>query len=144
MGRFFILAMTVILLAACGHRAAPTQSIAAPTPGDVALRITAADAGKAVTVPVGSRFAVELVGVPTAGYLWAPASIPPFLIAADTLGGPTHSDQLKPGFTGGSHWEVFVFEALAAGSGDLVIEQRRPWETDEPPVDTFAVTIEAR
>ena len=37
-----------------------------------------------------------------------------------------------------------MFSATAAGTGELVIEQRRPWETDEPASDTFRVTIVAR
>jgi hypothetical protein len=37
-----------------------------------------------------------------------------------------------------------MFSATAAGTGELVMEQRRPWETDEPPNDTFRVTIVAR
>jgi hypothetical protein len=37
-----------------------------------------------------------------------------------------------------------MFVATQAGTGELVLEQRRPWESDEPPADTFRVTIVAR
>ena len=56
--------------------------VPAPTPSDVAIHITASQDGQSVEVPVGQRFAVELVGVPTAGYVWQPAQIPPFLTRA--------------------------------------------------------------
>lgn len=56
------------------------QGVAAPTPSDVAVRLSAADKGKSVSVKVGDKLAVELVGVPTAGNIWAAAETPPFLV----------------------------------------------------------------
>jgi predicted secreted protein len=121
-----------------------TQEVAAPTPEDVTVRITAAQAGQTIEVGVNQRFAVELVGVPTAGYVWAPAQLPAFLTRAGEATGNTVPEQSEPGYAGGNHWEVLMFAATQAGTGELVIEQRRPWETDEPPVDTFRVTIVAQ
>lgn len=123
--------------------AASNGSLPAPTPDDVAIHITATQDGQTVRVPVNRRFAVELVGVPTAGYVWTPAQIPAFITRAGETSGDTTQAQAQPGFTGGNHWEVLMFSATAAGSGDIVIEQRRPWETNEPPADTFRVTIVA-
>lgn len=120
------------------------QAVAAPTPSDIAIRITAEQAGQTVEVPVGQRFAVELVGVPTAGYVWAAAQTPAFLTAGGETSGATTRAQSQPGFTGGNHWEVLIFSATAAGSGELVLEQRRPWESSEPAANTFRVTITAR
>lgn len=122
----------------------PSQNLPAPTPADVPLRVDASRNGQTMEVPVGQRFAVELVGVPTAGYLWAPAQTPSFLARSGEAGGNTTTAQSQPGFAGGNHWEVFVFTATAPGSGELVLEQRRPWETNEPASDTFRVTIVAR
>lgn len=121
-----------------------SQNLPAPTPADVTLRIDASRNGQTIEVPVGQRFAVELVGVPTAGYLWAPAKTPLFIARAGEAGGNTTTAQSQPGFAGGNHWEVFVFTATAPGSGELVLEQRRPWETSEPPSDIFRVIIVAR
>lgn len=148
--------MRAILLAAALAACAPvapnqekapmpaSQNLPAPTPADVPVRIDASKNGKTIEVAVGQRFAVELIGVPTAGYLWAPAQTPPFIARAGEAGGNTTTAQNQPGFTGGSHWEVFVFTATAPGSGELVLEQRRPWETSEPPSDSFRITIVAR
>lgn len=123
----------------------PSQAaLAAPTPGDVAVRIGAAQEGQSVQVAVNQRFAVELVGVPTAGYVWTPAQMPGFLTRAGETSGPTIAAQNQPGYTGGNHWEVLMFAATAAGTGELVLEQRRPWETDQPPADVFRVTITAQ
>lgn len=125
-------------------RSGDSKSIKPPTPEDVATHVTEADEGMTVKVRIGTKLAVELRGVPTAGYVWEPAEIPSFLASAGATSGPTSTDQLQPGFAGGSHWEVLMFEVKAAGTGALRIAQRQPWApADEPPADEFAVTIEA-
>jgi inhibitor of cysteine peptidase len=124
--------------------ASPSSRLPAPTPADVPVRIDASKNGQRVEVAVGQRFAVELVGVPTAGYVWAVKQTPAFVSPAGEASGNTTREQSQPGFTGGNHWEVFVFTANAAGTGELALEQRRPWETSEPPSDLFRVIIVAR
>lgn len=120
-------------LAACASPGAPDgtaryQPLAAPTPADVAMTITSASDGQNVTVKKGTKIAVELVGTPTAGYLWKVVTKPDFLEAAGEYGGPTSSAQLEPGFAGGNHWEAFAFTVTAEGEGELRLEQGRPWE----------------
>lgn len=146
------LAMTA---AACAPKAAapegrmakpgwsPTENgaLPAPMPYEAGRAIDRADAGKTIEIPLGMTFVVQLVGVPTAGYLWKPADPPAFLTAGPVTGGPTTAAQKQPGFTGGNHWEVFQFKADKPGKAKLRFEQRRPWETSEPPSDTFEVTI---
>jgi inhibitor of cysteine peptidase len=139
----------VLALAACAPTEAPKQEggeqmLPAPTPEDVAVRITAEQNGQTVEVGVNQRFAVELVGVPTAGYTWQPSQVPAFITRAGEASGNTIAEQSQPGYAGGNHWEVLMFSATAAGTGELVLEQRRPWETTEPAAQTFRVTITAR
>lgn len=139
----FILPLAALAIAGCAG--AEKQSSALPPPRvEAAVHITAADNGGTVRVAVGAPFAVELVGVPTAGYLWKASATPDFLKETGTTGGPTNEAQKQPGFAGGNHWEVTTFIAQRAGGGVLKFEQRRPWETNEPPADTFSVTIEAK
>jgi inhibitor of cysteine peptidase len=140
-----------LAIAACAPGQAPKQeqapvsnAVPAPTPQEVSVRIGAAQNGQRVAVGLNQRFAVELVGVPTAGYIWTPAQLPAFISRAGEASGNTTRAQSQPGFTGGNHWEVLMFVATAPGTGDLVVEQRRPWETNEPASDVFRVTIEAR
>lgn len=120
-----------------------TQTLPAPTPQDVAVRIGVEQNGQSVHVRANQRFAVELVGVPTAGYVWTPAQMPGFITRAGEVSGATTPQQSQPGFVGGNHWEVLIFAATGPGAGELVIEQRRPWETTEPAVGSFHVTIVA-
>lgn len=118
---------------------------ALPQPEGAAIEILASDAGKTIAVPVGQTFSVKLESVPTAGYLWRlRGSVPAFLeaVGEDTL--PTSPQQLKPGFTGGSHWLVFRYRAVQPGAAELVFLEGRPWETQDPPSDTFRFTITAR
>jgi predicted secreted protein len=122
---------------------AGSDGVAAPNAAGVRVHVTAAAAGKTVAVKVGEPFSVDLVGVPTAGYVWAPVITPDFLTKTGSAGGPTTQAQSQPGFAGGNHWEVTVFTAQRPGRGELKFEQRRPWETNEPPSATFSVTIEA-
>lgn len=153
MRSLLIIAM-VALAAACAPKstepdvtppASHSQAVPAPTPAGVTVQITAADAGKTITVPVGSSFAVQLVGVPTAGYAWDVVEKPAFLSDAKESGGNTTTAQSQPGFVGGNHWEVFAFEARAAGQGVLKLEQRRPWEPKtEAANNSFSVTIKAQ
>lgn len=135
-------------LAACAPAETTKQEsqsvLPAPTPENVTTRIAAEQNGQTIEVAVGQRFAVELVGVPTAGYIWQPAQVPAFLTRAGEAGGNTVPEQGQPGYAGGNHWEVLMFSATEAGAGELVLEQRRPWESDEPASDTFRVTIVAR
>lgn len=142
------LMMSLALLAACapvgGGAQDEANAVPAPTPEEIGVRIGAAQDGETVEVAINERFAVELVGVPTAGYQWAPTTLPPFLTRAGEATGDTVREQSEPGFAGGNHWEVFMFAATNEGTGELVFEQRRPWETNQAAVDTFRVTIVAR
>ncbi|MBI1339368.1 hypothetical protein GC169_04045 [bacterium] len=125
----------------CTHEA---RDLPPPRIADATHTITVADQGKKIEIATGETLAVALVGVPTAGYLWSAGKTPDFLRAAGESGGPTSTAQMLPGFAGGSHWEVLAFEVTGPGEGDLVLEQRRPWESDEPATDMFSVHIVAR
>lgn len=125
--------LAFVALAACASGGAPDgiaqyRSLAAPAPADVALKITAASDGQNVTVKKGAKIAVELIGTPTAGYLWRIVDTPAFLEPAGEYGGPTSSAQLEPGFAGGNHWEAFLFNVTGAGEGELSMQQGRAWE----------------
>lgn len=119
-----------------------SRSLPPPTVEGVVVDIQGAQAGSTVDLKVGERFSVSLSGVPTAGYVWGVEALPAFLAKAGEAGGPTSSAQFLPGFAGGNHWEVLIFEATAAGEGELVLSQRRPWEDTSAPDDQrFKVTI---
>lgn len=116
----------------------------APTVEGVKHALTSADAEKAFDVKVGEKISIALVGVPTAGYVWGASKPPAWVKASDGPGGATTSAQRLPGYAGGSHWEVVIIEAIAAGEGEIVLAQRRPWEdTAEPDASTFKFKLKA-
>lgn len=153
--RAALFAVPLLLLAACDRTAPkpetePAQpsartdgSIASPSLEAATVTLGRGDSGRELTVAAGSVIQVQLRGVPTAGYIWEASEIPPFMSEAGGLTGPTREEQLEPGFAGGSHWEVLGFSVDAAGTGELALIQHRPWETDQPPNDTFAITVTA-
>jgi predicted secreted protein len=121
-----------------------SESIPAPKFAGAVHALTEADAGKTFNVKVGEKVSIALVGVPTAGYIWAASKPPAWVKASDGPGGATSTAQMLPGFAGGNHWEVVIIEAVAAGEGEIVLAQRRPWEDEaEPDADTFKFTLKA-
>lgn len=122
-----------------------STSLPAPKAADVRHTYTAEDQGKTITMNVGEKISVALVGVPTAGYVWAADKTPDFVKVSAGPGGPTVSDQKLPGFAGGNHWEVLVVEAIKPGSGELTLAMRRPWEDKaEADARTFSVKLVAK
>ena len=120
------------------------RALPPPKMDGIARTLTSEDAGKSFDVKVGDKIAVALSGVPTAGYVWGASAPPAWVKATDGPGGSTTTSQFLPGFAGGNHWEVVVFEALAAGEGEITLAQRRPWEsTAEPDASTFKFNLKA-
>ena len=113
-----------------------SRSLPAPAVDGVVRNLTEADAGAAVEMKVGEKISVSLSGVPTAGYVWGADKPPAFIKVSEGPGGATSTSQSLPGFTGGNHWEVLVIEALAPGSGEIRLAQKRPWEDRAAPDDS--------
>jgi predicted secreted protein len=141
--RRLILMLAMAFAVALGAEAQP-RGVPAPTPADVRIHIGADQNGRTVRVPVGQRFAIELIATPTAGYAWEALTFPEFITRVEHYSGPTTEAQRQPGFAGGNHWDVLVLAALDPGVGDVWLALKRPWETSEAPVETFRVRIEAR
>jgi predicted secreted protein len=125
--------------------ASASGDLPAPKVAGVTRNLTAADKGKTIEIKVGEKISISLVGIPTAGYVWAADTTPPFVKVSDGPSGPTIAAQNQPGYAGGNHWEVLVVEAVKPGEGDLVLAMRRPWESKaEPDAEKFTVTLKAR
>ena len=98
--------------------------------------------GGDVTLKKGDTLRIELKSIPTAGYVWNLVETPAFMGPAGEGGRPTDpANQNLPGFTGGNHYLSFDFTANAAGKGKFKLTEGRPWETDEPPTDTYELTV---
>lgn len=98
--------------------------------------------GQTVSLKVGETLRIELVSIPTAGYVWTVVEAPAFMEAAgETTRGTDPAHQNLPGFTGGNHFLGFDYVAKSAGTGTFKLTEGRPWETDEPPMDTYELTV---
>lgn len=149
--KYGLIVAAALALGACSTAGEPSledakqkfESLAAPTPDGVALKVGASSDGQNVTVKKGTKAAVELVGTPTAGLMWVAKTVPPFLKPAGEYGGPTSTAQLQEGFAGGNHWEAFLFDVIGTGEGELRFEQRSAFGGDdaEPPLDVFSVYV---
>ena len=119
-----------------------SKDLIAPKAVGVTRNFTAADQGKTIEMKVGEKISISLVAIPTAGYVWVADASPSFVKVSDGPSGPTISAQTQPGYTGGSHWEVLVIEAVKSGDGDLLLAMRRPWQ--KPPdlnAESFSVKL---
>ncbi len=98
--------------------------------------------GGEVALKVGETLRIELESVPTAGYVWTVVKAPDFMAPAGEGGRPTDpAHQSLPGFTGGNHYLSFDFTAAKPGKGKFGLKESRPWESDEPPTDTYVLTV---
>jgi inhibitor of cysteine peptidase len=95
------------------------------------------DKGK-VTVPKGGSLVVKLPITTGTGYTW--------VVAKDNteqlkpVGKPTVEKPDKP-VPGARTTQVFRFDAAAAGTSELTLEYKRPFEKDKPAAKTFRLTV---
>jgi inhibitor of cysteine peptidase len=94
-----------------------------------------------VSLKVGQTLVVTLPSNPSTGYSWTVSGAPDSAVLTqegDITYTPSNPDVVMPG-SGGS--ETVRFTATAAGTTKLVLDYRRPWETDVPPVDTVTIDV---
>jgi predicted secreted protein len=100
--------------------------------------------GASVIVPLGETLRIELVSIPTAGYVWTVIEAPDFMKAAgESTRATDPAHQEMAGFTGGNHFLSFDYVASSVGTGKFKLVEGRPWETEEEPMDTFELTVSA-
>lgn len=136
------LMMIAALAFAAPAFAEPAATLPPPAPEN-AIQVVQAQAGETITATVGATIAIQLIGSPSSGLSWLVAAKPDFLGTARFLTGPTTDNQTRPGFVGGPRWQVYTFEVLAAGMGNVKIEQRSAQNRAAGALQTLDFTIEA-
>lgn len=121
------------LLAAAALSACATGP-AVPTP---AWRVTEADAGRTLRVPIGTEIDVTLPGSPSSGLVWErspgdPGGLEAVGEATFEPAGPS------PGQGGLVHLRFLVTKP---GASVLWLASRRPFESGAPAAGTFSVTV---
>ncbi len=131
-----VLAIVVTMLGACGSKGDDTSSTEQPAAGEVT-----ATASGPVALQVGQVLVVTLPSNPSTGYSWTISTAPDGAVLTqngELTYAATNPDVVMPG-SGGT--ETVRFTATTAGTTMIVLDYRRPWETDVPPVDTVTIDI---
>jgi inhibitor of cysteine peptidase len=109
-------------------------------PADV-IKITTADNGKTIKIPVEKKFEIHLKGNPTTGYEWQIAEIKGEAVKSDGQVSyiPQKNDPPRIG-SGGTF--VFPLATVKTGKATINMHYLRKWEKDKPPADKFSVEVE--
>lgn len=101
-------------------------------------RLTEADNGTVVAAQIGDEVDLCLHGMPSSGFRWLLDDVP-----ADLLEEVEQRFDYPEGTVGSRNEARFLFRVKAAGRGMLRLRYDRSWETGEPPLNTYQVTLEA-
>jgi inhibitor of cysteine peptidase len=121
--------MMVVTVAACGS----------DDGGGARQVIDGGDIGTEITVGVGEEFELRLESNATTGYAWQVVEQPDAIALVS-------SDYEAPdtSLVGAGGMEVFVFEGVAEGSGELRLEYVRSFDDPPQPAETadFQVRVD--
>jgi inhibitor of cysteine peptidase len=132
---YSLLTMKRILL--LGLAVASVSTLIARRPPKPALvkTLTETDNGAAVTLTLKSRLTVRLPAQTGTGYSWTPKAGSSLLhLVKSYMQTPAH---MLPGRT---ETQIFVFTPSAAGTDELELDYRRPWEKGVAPAKVFRFT----
>ena len=98
---------------------------------------TESDNGRSVAVNKGDKFTITLESNPTTGYVWAVESVDTSIITHDSQ----FSYESQSDLVGGGGAESIVFEAVSSGETTIQLKYWRSFEPDNPPIETFSITV---
>ena len=130
-----VMVMMVAVLGACGSKDEGSGGTV-PAAGEVTVT-----ASGPAAVKVGQTLVITLASNPSTGFSWTISGAPDSAVLTqdgDITYAATNPDVVMPG-SGGS--ETVRFTATAAGATTIVLDYRRPWETDVPPVETVTIDV---
>lgn len=128
-----------LMLLSCTVNSASLSSETAPPETSAMVVIRQTEAGQTIEVRVGDRVEILLDENPSTGYRWEIVASDRELLT-EIASSFLQSDAGRPGGGGVRRFELAV---NAPGETTLVLELRRPWETEQAPAETFSVTIQA-
>jgi inhibitor of cysteine peptidase len=115
-------------------------SIAALLIGGCACGVkTYTDPGQAISVGVNKEFVIALGSNPTTGYSWQESYDETMLKLVEKTYKPGKAAKL--GLIGAGGVEYFRFKALKAGTTEITMDYKRPWEEKAIDQKVFAVNI---
>jgi len=106
---------------------------------DGKVRVTMKENGTSVTLHPGDILEVALPATLGTGYSWKVANSAANVLKAQ--GEPAAGAAGSSAQAGQSENQVFLFNTLAKGTGQLELQYLRPWEKDRKPAKTFSLTV---
>jgi inhibitor of cysteine peptidase len=103
--------------------------------------VTEDQSGSVIEIAQDQQVEIRLPVQMGTGYSWEllrPPTAPLRLIRSENRSAPGGS------VPGGPATQLFVFVAVSAGSGELELGYRRPWETTTAPARTFSLRVVVR
>jgi inhibitor of cysteine peptidase len=134
-----VLGTLLITGIACGGKSASPTPTTTPTPTANEVNIDASYNGSEITLAVGNQLIVTLESNETTGYTWNLSAISDTNVIKKVRNQyiiPTPSD---PPLVGQGGISIWTFEALAAGTTTISMQELRSWEVE--PVNTFVITV---
>ena len=136
----FIKATLVILFIAslligCAPATKPTPAPATPPASNGSLEFT--NPAQRITIPVGVTFIINVNANPTTGYTWE-VGFDQSLLKLVKRYTPSGS-----GLIGAGGVESFEFQGMKAGDTEIYLNYKRPFEPNNPALETknFKVTV---
>jgi inhibitor of cysteine peptidase len=101
--------------------------------------LTPKDSGSTLTVSPGDTLTIRLPGNPTTGFTWA--ALPVDGKSVQFLSLDYVPDAHEPNHVGVGGIYIATFKAVQPGQSSLRLEEKRPWEKDQPPIHSFNLTV---
>jgi inhibitor of cysteine peptidase len=104
------------------------------------VRVTTEENGSSVSLRAGDLLEVMLPASLGTGFSWRVRNGAESVLRSK--GKPeTKKPEGKEPEVGATEYQIFRFEAKAAGTGRLELEYSRPWEKDVAPAKTYSLAI---
>jgi inhibitor of cysteine peptidase len=149
MRRQIFYALVAVTLAVIAANAAAQQSYPPTAPATTTasdkkhgavpqMIVESKDNGRQITLKPGAFLLVRLEANPSTGYSWTVIGDPAPLSFVSSKNETAQQNQQRPGAPG---MQVLRFKASSAGTVDLKIGYRRPWEKEVAPAKTFQIHV---
>jgi inhibitor of cysteine peptidase len=138
--RPLVIFWSMLLLLSTLAASAQTASSGKTVPSSPSTTITELDNGKDIDLSAGATLIVKLPSNPSTGYGWAVAGDP----APLKLQKRSYHKSKKSHTAGAPGMQILQFSASSTGMGNLVVDYRRSWEYNTPPVKSFSVRVNVR
>lgn len=102
---------------------------------------TQAPVAVSIDLTVGNSSSVILDGNPTTGFVWQIVSVSSDAVKAETAVMATPMKKGEPPVCGAPAPTQVTFTGVKPGKSTVVLEYKRPWETDTPAWKTMTFTV---